>query len=161
MLGSATTASSRTSGCRARCEIRSEFPSAPVSASREKRSPSRNAPSSRTAARPFQASSPLSTGLALPPLFVEPRAIRRRTGEVSPDLANPRAVVARNESGPRSLSTTKEPSFGRGFLLSKALAMASETVAEISIRRSGLVVEDLQARSAKRHAPLTAACERA
>jgi hypothetical protein len=35
-----------------------------------------------------------------------------------------------------SVSTTREPSFGRAFFFSKALATASETVAEISIRRS-------------------------
>jgi hypothetical protein len=37
-----------------------------------------------------------------------------------------------------SLSTTREPSFGRAFLFSKAAATVSETVAEISIRRSAL-----------------------
>jgi hypothetical protein len=38
-----------------------------------------------------------------------------------------------------SLSTTKESSFGRASFFSKALATASETVAEISIRRSALL----------------------
>jgi len=37
-----------------------------------------------------------------------------------------------------SFSKTREPSFGRAFLFSKALAMVSETVAEISIRLSAL-----------------------
>ena len=37
-----------------------------------------------------------------------------------------------------SLTTTREPSFGRAFCFSKAFATASETVAEISIRRSAL-----------------------
>jgi hypothetical protein len=37
-----------------------------------------------------------------------------------------------------SFGKTREPSFGRAFFFSKALAAASETVAEISIRRSAL-----------------------
>jgi hypothetical protein len=62
-------------------------------------------------------------------------------------LADTRAV-ARNVSGPRYVSQYHQGAlFGRTSFFSKALATASETVAEISIRALRLVVDDLELES--------------
>ena len=63
------------------------------------------------------------------------RRLHSYLGGEGRSLDNPR-VVARDESGPAtSFTTTVEPSIWRAFAFLKALATASETVAEISIRR--------------------------
>ena len=47
-------------------------------------------------------------------------------------------VAGSNPAPAMSLTTSSEPSFGRAFCFSKALAIASVTVAEISIFRAAL-----------------------